>query len=56
MKDAHTGALCAVQRTDGALRLNVHLRVLCLYGVHVRDAESGALVFRIPPRLLTGSR
>jgi hypothetical protein len=45
MKDAHTGAVCAVQRTDGALRLNVHLHVLCLDGVYVRDAESGELVF-----------
>lgn len=45
MKDAHTGAVCAVQRTDGALRLNVHLHVLALDGVYVRDAESGALKF-----------
>jgi hypothetical protein len=42
---AHTGAVCAVQRTDGALRLNVHLHVLSIDGVYVRDAESGALVF-----------
>jgi hypothetical protein len=42
---AHTGAVCAVQRTDGALRLNVHFHVLALDGVYVRDAESGALVF-----------
>ncbi len=42
---AHTGAVCAVQRTDGALRLNVHLHVLSLDGVYVRDSESAALVF-----------
>jgi hypothetical protein len=41
VQDAHTGAVCAVQRTDGALRLNVHLHVLALDGVHVRDRESG---------------
>jgi Putative transposase/Transposase zinc-binding domain len=46
VEDAYTGAVCAVQRTDGALRLNVHLHVLALDGVHVRDAESGALVFQ----------
>jgi hypothetical protein len=45
VEDAHTGAVCAVQRTDGALRLNVHLHVLALDGVYVRDTESGALVF-----------
>jgi hypothetical protein len=43
--DAHPGAVCAVQRTDGALRLNVHMHVLALDGVYVRDAESCALVF-----------
>src|SRR5688572_5425812 len=45
VKDAHTGAVCAVQRTDSALRLNVHLHVLALDGVYVRDAVSGALRF-----------
>jgi hypothetical protein len=45
VKDAHTGAVCAVQRTDGALRLNVHMHVLSLDGVCVRVADSGALVF-----------
>ena len=33
--DAFTGALAAVQRTDGAVRLNVHLHVLALDGVYV---------------------
>jgi hypothetical protein len=37
--DAHTGAVAAVQRTDGALRLNIHLHVLALDGVYVRDRE-----------------
>ncbi len=45
LAQAHTGAVCAVQRTDGALRLNVHLHVLSLDGVYVRDSESAALVF-----------
>jgi hypothetical protein len=43
--DAHPGAVCAVQRTDGALRLNVHLHVLALDGVYVRDTESQKLEF-----------
>jgi hypothetical protein len=45
VKDAHTGAVCAVQRTDSALRLNVRLHVLALDGVYVRDAVSGSLRF-----------
>jgi hypothetical protein len=47
VEDAHTGAVCAVQRTDGALRLNVHLHVLALDGVYVRDRESDKLVFEV---------
>ncbi|HEX7625099.1 MAG TPA: transposase, partial [Anaeromyxobacteraceae bacterium] len=43
--DAHTGAVTAVQRTDSALRLNVHFHVLALDGVYVRDKEDGRLVF-----------
>jgi hypothetical protein len=43
--DAHTGVVAAVQRTDGALRLNVHFHVLALDGVYVRDKASGRLVF-----------
>ncbi len=43
--DAHTGLVVAVQRTDSALRLNVHFHVIALDGVYVRDAESGALVW-----------
>jgi hypothetical protein len=45
VEDAHTGAVCAVQRTDSALRLNVHLHVLALDGVYVRDGASKELVF-----------
>ena len=45
MADAHTGALVAVQRTDSALRLNVHFHVLALDGVYVRDSVTGPLVF-----------
>lgn len=37
--DAHTGAVAAVQRTDSALRLNVHFHVLALDGVYVRERE-----------------
>jgi hypothetical protein len=41
---AFPGAVVAIQRTDSALRLNVHLHVLALDGVYVRD-PAGALVF-----------
>lgn len=51
--DAHPGAVAAVQRTDGALRLNVHLHVLALDGVYVRDRPSGELRFHA---LLTPTR
>jgi hypothetical protein len=34
----HTGAVSVVPRGDSALRLNVHLHVLVLDGVYVRDA------------------
>ena len=47
--DAHTGAIAAVQRTDSALRLNVHFHILALDGVTVRDAKSDALVFHTLP-------
>jgi hypothetical protein len=41
---ALTGMVAVVQRTDGALRLNVHLHCLGLSGVYVRD-EKGSLEF-----------
>jgi hypothetical protein len=44
VRDAFTGAVVAIQRTDSAMRLNVHLHVLALDGVYVRDL-GGALVF-----------
>ena len=47
--DAHTGAVAAVQRTDSALRLNVHFHVLALDGVYVRDTASGQLAFHALP-------
>ena len=43
--DAHTGTVASIQRTDSALRLNVHFHVLALDGVYVRDGKSGLLVF-----------
>jgi len=46
--DAHTGAIAAVQRTDSAIRLNVHFHVLALDGVTVRDAKD-ALIFHTLP-------
>jgi hypothetical protein len=47
--EGHTGLVVFVQRSDGALRLNVHLHVLALDGVYVRN-EGGTLEFRaLPP-------
>src|SRR5204863_7860659 len=44
--DGHTGSVLAVQRTDSALRLNVHFHLLGLDGVYLRDQQSGGrLVF-----------
>jgi hypothetical protein len=48
VSDALTGAVAATQRTDSALRLNVHYHVLALDGVYVRD-ESGTLTFHALP-------
>jgi len=39
LDDALTGLVVVVQRTDGALRLNVHLHVLALDGVYVEDEQ-----------------
>ena len=39
------GAVMFVQRSDSALRLNVHFHTLALDGVYVRE-PSGALAFR----------
>jgi hypothetical protein len=47
--DAFSGAVAAVQRTDGAVRLNVHFHVLALDGVYVRDAATEKLAFRQLP-------
>jgi hypothetical protein len=50
--EAHTGLVVFVQRSDGALRLNVHLHVLALDGAYVRNARNadGPLEFRaLPP-------
>lgn len=47
--DAHTGAVASIQRTDSALRLNVHAHVLALDGVYVRKDPNGPLVFHPLP-------
>ena len=39
MSEAHTGLVTFVQRSDGAMRLNVHLHTLALDGVYVRNAD-----------------
>ncbi len=46
--EAHGGLVVFVQRSDGALRLNVHLHVLALDGVYVRNAD-GTHSFRALP-------
>ena len=46
---ADTGAVAATQRINGAMRLNVHVDVLALDGVYVREDASGALVFHLLP-------
>ncbi|MCE7891057.1 MAG: hypothetical protein DYH12_15395 [Sorangiineae bacterium PRO1] len=47
--DAHTGGVVAVQRTDSALRLNVHFHSLVLDGVYVHEADDpqAPLEFRV---------
>ena len=37
MQDAHVGAVTFIQRSDSALRLNVHAHSLFLDGVYVRE-------------------
>jgi hypothetical protein len=37
--EAHTGSVVAVQRTDSALRLNVHSHALVLDGVYVHEGD-----------------
>jgi hypothetical protein len=49
VSEAHTGAVASIQRTDGALRLNVHYHLLVLDGVYVREADAGPLVFHALP-------
>jgi Putative transposase len=49
VSEAHTGAVAAIQRTDSALRLNVHVHVLALDGVYVRERANGPLVFHALP-------
>jgi len=46
--DAHTGAIAAAQRTDSALRLNVHFHILALDGVYVRDAKDALIFHNLP--------
>lgn len=49
VRHALTGAVAAIQRTDSALRLNVHFHVLVLDGVYVRDATTRILDFHPLP-------
>jgi hypothetical protein len=47
--DGRSGAVCFLQRFDSALRLNVHLHVLVLDGVYVRDADGRLRFAEIDP-------
>jgi len=51
VKHLLTGAVAAVQRTDSALRLNVHFHILYLDGVYVREraGDELSLVFHALP-------
>ena len=43
------GLVTFVQRSDGALRLNVHLHTLALDGVYVRNADGKLGFHALPP-------
>ena len=45
---ALTGSVAVVQRTDGALRLNVHLHVLGLDGVYLEDEQAELRFHALP--------
>ncbi len=48
VRDAHTGAIASIQRTDSALRLNVHAHVLALDGCYVRPPAGGLVWHALP--------
>lgn len=49
VRHALMGAIAVIQRTDSALRLDVHVHVLVLDGVYVRDATTRTLEFHPLP-------
>jgi len=49
VKDAQVGAVTVVQRSDSALRLNVHFHTLAADGVWVRDGDGGVRFRELPP-------
>ncbi len=51
--DAHTGGVVAVQRTDSALRLNVHFHALVLDGVFVHEKDDPRAGSQKPPFRVT---
>ena len=52
-RDAHTGAVCMVQRWGGSANLNPHIHALVTDGVFLRDADGG-LRFRALPEPTKG--
>src|SRR5690606_20279507 len=48
MSEAHTGSVTFVQRFDSALRLNVHLHVLVLDGVYLREPDEPLGFHQLP--------
>jgi hypothetical protein len=49
LDEAQIGALTFVQRSDSALRLNVHFHTLALDGVYVRDSSDELVFEPLPP-------
>jgi len=53
VSEAKCGSVTFVQRFDSAVRLNVHLHMLALDGVYVRDEEDGSFTFYSLPEPTT---
>ena len=52
LRDGECGAVTFVQRFGGSLNLNVHMHVVVLDGVYVRDADHGVVFHTAPPPTL----
>ena len=52
LRDGECGAVTFVQRFGGSLNLNVHMHVVVLDGVYVRDADHGVVFHTATPPTL----